>query len=768
MKNSKTILITLLVVLLSLGFASTTLGNEGEPPPPDEYPGSLLTSEPRTVESIDDVRWPWLTNNLQLAISEEESSGESLYEPKVINGSTVTSDGLYPFIVSYKYYGVHVCGGVLINQNWVLTAAHCWVNPSNGLVYPFDSDTDRIILGERILSVTSNIEQSIPISEVHIHPQFKSSSGNLPYLPYDFALLKLASPAVLNDYVKPIKLATSTQGSLANYPATILGWGYTDVNIYPIYDSYDNVTDYYYEGYGSADTLQAGSVTILPDTGCSNYGSSYGPVSQFCANGPITQQSVQIKIPGTDPQEYEWASVDVAVDTCIGDSGGPVVVNISGTLYAAGITSWGHSCADPDYPGVYAKISSSINWVYSVLGITIGSPAITAPTGTITDSSPTYQWDHLSLASEYRLAVKDSSNAVLIWKLYAAANICSGGVCSVDPGITLSDGMYTTWVKSTSPVGEWGSRSFSINSAGAVPPEAVTIVAPIGAITDSTPDYQWNHITGASSYRFTVKDANENQVIWKVYQATEVCSGSTCSSNPGVVLADGYYSVWVQAVNLAGYGPWASKSFALNVGPVSPPGTPTLIHPIGSTTDSTPEYQWNHLSEAAFYRFAIKNQGGTIIFWKVYNSTAICTSSICSTVPLNSIPLANGDYSFWIQATNIAGNGMWASNNFTINSEGDPPPGVTTIIAPSGSISDSTPDYQWNHLPEATGYRFAVKDNTETIVIWKVYSASTICSGSLCSINPGIVLPSGSYSTWVQATNSSGYGFWTSKSFVIN
>lgn len=52
-------------------------------------------------------------------------------------------------------------------------------------------------------------------------------------------------------------------------------------------------------------------------------------------------------------------------DACTGDSGGPLIVD--GVLH--GIVSWGVGCADPDYPGIYAKISNARDWIKEVSGV---------------------------------------------------------------------------------------------------------------------------------------------------------------------------------------------------------------------------------------------------------------------------------------------------------------------------------------------------------------------------------------------------------------
>ncbi|KAH3800010.1 hypothetical protein DPMN_153634 [Dreissena polymorpha] len=57
------------------------------------------------------------------------------------------------------------------------------------------------------------------------------------------------------------------------------------------------------------------------------------------------------------------ADFDHGVDTCQGDSGGPLVCDIGGIFYVLGATSFGYKCAEPGYPGVYARISAMLPWI---------------------------------------------------------------------------------------------------------------------------------------------------------------------------------------------------------------------------------------------------------------------------------------------------------------------------------------------------------------------------------------------------------------------
>jgi hypothetical protein len=202
----------------------------------------------------------------------------------------------------------------LIAPNVVLTAAHC--GNYNG---------DSVIVGAYKAGKTTNGAESRTVNAYKKHPQYNSNTeGN------DFALLRLSSPV---NFATSVELFINDQYSVPEEDGgddlTVLGLGITSEN-------------------GSSPNKLRDVVVQAVNTDDCNAGSAYaGDVDDdvmFCA--------------GVDGG---------GKDSCQGDSGGPIVVRDGDKHIQVGVVSWGEGCARERYPGVYARVSSSYDWIKTVV-----------------------------------------------------------------------------------------------------------------------------------------------------------------------------------------------------------------------------------------------------------------------------------------------------------------------------------------------------------------------------------------------------------------
>ncbi|XP_019627168.1 PREDICTED: uncharacterized protein LOC109472036 isoform X2 [Branchiostoma belcheri] len=231
-----------------------------------------------------------------------------------IVGGNDAKHGAWPWQVSLRvlaHSSFHFCGGALVHQQWVVTAAHC----------VDDGSRPYVVLGESSRSVDDGTERTIRARRIYIHPKYGFG--------YDVALLKLRKRVRFTPYIRPVCLPDSTTVVQPGTVCTITGWGTTS------------------EGGSLSDQLQEADVPIVSDADCS---SSYTGLldldSEICAG-----------------------YMAGGVDSCQGDSGGPLVWLTEGQHLLIGLTSWGEGCARPNRPGVYTRVTSVVNWIKRIIHI---------------------------------------------------------------------------------------------------------------------------------------------------------------------------------------------------------------------------------------------------------------------------------------------------------------------------------------------------------------------------------------------------------------
>ncbi|XP_037799654.1 trypsin-1-like [Penaeus monodon] len=229
--------------------------------------------------------------------------------PKIVGG-VEASPGEFPHQISMQRNSIfgrsHSCGGSIFNENYIVTAGHCVHGQSASKIF--------IVAGEYDLSTASGDEQESAADALIEHEHY---DGNT--ITNDIALIRLATPFVMNSLVQPIELPAQGEYAAAGESCTTTGWGTT------------------VEGGFIPDILRKVDVPIVDDDTCrQSYGVTEIADSMLCAGLP-----------------------EGGKDACQGDSGGPFVCG--GKLH--GITSWGYGCARPNYPGVYTEVAYYRDWV---------------------------------------------------------------------------------------------------------------------------------------------------------------------------------------------------------------------------------------------------------------------------------------------------------------------------------------------------------------------------------------------------------------------
>ncbi|EDO46103.1 predicted protein [Nematostella vectensis] len=212
----------------------------------------------------------------------------------------------------------HICGGSIVNSQWIVTAAHCvTTKPPGASRYTMYAFSDlNVTLGEHQLYQLDGSEQNIPIEGIVVHPSYND-------LDYDIALLKLRQPITFNAYVSQVCLPQDAL--LAGTPCYVSGWGRIG------------------ESSPGSNVLQEASIPLVDQRACEE---------QYRNLKPITARMRCAGIYGTPK------------GTCKGDSGGPLVCESKGRWVLMGVTSWSYNgCADSGYAGVYADVVYFKDWI---------------------------------------------------------------------------------------------------------------------------------------------------------------------------------------------------------------------------------------------------------------------------------------------------------------------------------------------------------------------------------------------------------------------
>jgi hypothetical protein len=306
------------------------------------------------------------------------------------------------------------------------------------------------------------------------------------------------------------------------------------------------------------------------------------------------------------------------------------------------------------------------------LYVPLVSAVLLAPTGIVTTTRPTYQWNAAGGASWYQFYLQEPSGRTTDTWNHASDLGCGAGngVCSLDPGVNLQNGIHSFWVESWNNVraGPWSARGDFAVAVSVVGPGAATLLMPTGTVT-SRPTFQWTAQASSTWYQLWLRSpAGTTTQTW--YRAADAgCASGTgnCQVTPSENLENGSWAFAVQTWGPAGGGSWsAPQPFTLDSPLLAPPAT-TLVEPFAQTATPSPTFQWNALDTSTWYQLYV-SKGSSTFAQKWYRASAVgCGSGtgVCS-IQLSS-PLGGGAYRFWVQTWNSNGPGPWsAPSDFTI------------------------------------------------------------------------------------------------------
>jgi len=217
------------------------------------------------------------------------------------------------------------CGGTLITDRHVLTAAHC--------LRPQQAASVGVRLGDHDLSFDAEVDhQERNIAWIRRHPDYRGAQN-------DIALVRLTEPVVLTDAVRPICLPPAGSEHHGR-DVEMAGWGRLGFDAKP------------------SDILQEVPLRVSDEADCEH---AHSQVPSFSFRFPGGFQGTKVCALSRDGEPR---------DACPGDSGGPLMAEVMAAApqlparyELVGVVSTGVGCGNQAFPGIYTKVSRYIDWI---------------------------------------------------------------------------------------------------------------------------------------------------------------------------------------------------------------------------------------------------------------------------------------------------------------------------------------------------------------------------------------------------------------------
>ncbi|KAM6946401.1 transmembrane protease serine 4a [Aplochiton taeniatus] len=269
---------------------------------------SDVSTTPIHLATIDK---PVCTSGSVISLECSDCGGHGSQD-RIVGGVETTIEA-WPWQVSLQQNGQHTCGGSLVSQRWVITAAHCFSGSKKELSRWW------VVSGRTYMGALGGSY----VDRIIVNGKYSSND-------YDIAMMRLTSPITVGATRKPVCLPPKSLDLKVGASMVVTGWGYLE------------------EKGKVSPVLQRASIPLIERAVCS---SVYGPA--------IT------------PRMLCAGYLEGKVDSCQGDSGGPLVYLTSSRWWLVGVVSWGIGCAREGRPGVYSNVEELLNWIHTVMEVVV-------------------------------------------------------------------------------------------------------------------------------------------------------------------------------------------------------------------------------------------------------------------------------------------------------------------------------------------------------------------------------------------------------------